>query len=144
MPTAESVLTKKSGEVVTISPDATVREAAAIMNERHIGALVVTNGQAPVGIFTERDILRRVVAADRDPATSHVGDLMTAPLTCCRRDTKLAECQALMTSRRIRHLPVVEDERLIGMLSAGDIMAFQAEDQLSTIAFMQDYLHGRA
>ena len=140
MPTAQSVLAQKSVELVTISPDATVREAAAIMNERHIGALVVTRGGEPVGMFTERDILRRVVAADRDPSKSRVGELMTAPLTCCKPDSKLTECQALMTDRRIRHLPVIDGPRLLGMLSAGDIMAFESASQRTTIEYMQEYI----
>ena len=142
MPTAQSILEHKGSEVATIDRAATVLDAAKLMNERRIGALVVTTGERVVGIFTERDMLNRIVAAGKPPETTAVGDVMTAPMACARRDTKLAECRSVMTYKRIRHLPVVEDGKLYGMISSGDILANEVEEQQATIQYLHEYLHG--
>lgn len=142
MPTVQSILDKKGGDVATAGCDTSVLEAAKLMNERHIGALVVTDGDRAVGIFTERDILRRVVAVGRDPAKTPVREVMTSPMACCRRNTKLVECRTVMTMKRIRHLPVVEDGNLYGMISSGDILATEVADQQATIEYLHEYLHG--
>lgn len=143
MPSAQSILKNKGSEVATIGKDATVLKAAQLMNERHIGALVVTEGDKAVGIFTERDILNRIVAAGLKPGDTPVGKVMTSPMACCRRDTKLAECKSVMTTKRIRHLPVVEEGKLYGMISAGDILASECADQQATIEYLHEYLYGR-
>lgn len=142
MPTAQSILDKKGTDVATVDVRATVLDAAKLMNARHIGAVVATSGEKVVGIFTERDILNRVVAAGRDPAQTRVEQVMTAPMACCKRDTRLAECRAIMSQKRIRHLPVVENGRLYGMISSGDILASEVEDQQMTIEYLHEYLHG--
>jgi len=144
MPTAQTILDRKGTEVATIPSTASVLEAARRMNERRIGALIVTSGERVIGIFTERDILRRVVAAERPPESTRVSEVMTTPMACCRRSTPLGECQAIMTQKRIRHLPVVEGGVLHGIISAGDIMAIQADEQRSTIEYLHEYLYGRA
>ena len=143
MPTAQSVLDRKGTEVATVDRQATILDSARLMNDRRIGALVVVEGDKVVGIFTERDILCRVVAAERDPAKTRVGEVMTSPMACCRRDTKLTGCKAVMTEKRIRHLPVVESGRLYGMISSGDILALDSDDQQATIEYLNEYLHGR-
>jgi len=142
MPTAQTILERKGGDVATVDRDASVLDAAKVMNARHIGALVVHSGERIVGIFTERDILNRVVAAGRDPGDVKVGDVMTAPMACARRDTKLSECRTVMTAKRIRHLPVVEDGKLYGMISSGDIIATEVQDKQATIEYLHEYLHG--
>ncbi|RMF84791.1 MAG: CBS domain-containing protein [Planctomycetota bacterium] len=144
MPTAQTLLDRKGTDVATVDQDATVLEAAQIMNERRVGALVCTAGERVVGIFTERDILRRVVAENRPPANTRVGDVMTTPMACCKRTTSLAACRALMTKKRIRHLPVVEDGVLHGIISSGDILASEVADQQDTIEYLHEYLYGRA
>ncbi|RME40355.1 MAG: CBS domain-containing protein [Planctomycetota bacterium] len=141
MPTAQSILERKGGEVQTIPATATVLEAAHLMNERRIGALVVVEDERAVGIFTERDILNRVVAAERSPAETRVKEVMTSPMACCRRDTKLADCRAVMTQKRIRHLPVVEDGELFGMISSGDILALESDDRQAAIEYLHEYLY---
>lgn len=142
MPSAKSILDKKGGDVATIAGRATVYDAAKQMNERRIGALVVTDGDRVVGIFTERDILNRIVAAGLDPKATPVRDVMTSPMACGRRDSKLAECKSVMASKRIRHLPIVEDGKLYGMISAGDILASESAEQQETIEYLNEYLHG--
>lgn len=142
MPTAQSILDKKGTDVSTIDRDATVLQAAQLMNEKHIGALVVTEGDHVIGIFTERDILNRIVAAGAEPKDTAVHTVMTSPMACCNRNTKLAECKSVMTTKHIRHLPVVEEGSLYGMISAGDILASESEDQKATIEYLHEYLYG--
>ena len=142
MPNAQSILHKKGTDVATVDRKTTVLEAARTMNQRRIGAVVVTEGDRVVGIFTERDILNRVVAAGKDPKTTPVGEVMTSPMVCCRRDTLLAECKTVMSQKRIRHLPVVEEGKLFGLVSAGDILASEVSDQQATIEYLHEYLYG--
>jgi len=142
MPNAQSVLERKGGEVATVERKSSVLDAAKVMNQKRIGAVVVRDGDKVVGIFTERDILNRVVAAGKPPGTTVVGDVMTSPMACCRRDTKLTECRSVMTQKRIRHLPVVEDGKLFGIISIGDLMANEVADQQATIEYLHEYLHG--
>jgi CBS domain-containing protein len=142
MPNAESLLGKKGREVATVDRTNSVLDAALEMNRRRIGAVVVRDGDRVVGIFTERDILNRVVAAGLLPGGTPVGTVMTAPMAVCRRDTTLAECKSVMTQKRIRHLPVVEEGELYGIISIGDIMASEVADQQATIQYLHEYLHG--
>lgn len=143
MPTLVSdLLSKKSHNVASVSQRATVLEAASLMNQLRIGAVVVTNGPNVVGIFTERDILNRVVAGKLDAVSTKVEQVMTSPVACCQSSTSVRECQTVMTGKRIRHLPVVDDNHLVGMVSIGDIMAHQASSQLETIHYLNEYLYG--
>lgn len=143
MPTVQTILDRKGTDVATISREDSVLSAARVMNQRRIGALVVTEGDRAVGIFTERDVLNRVVAQERFPSQTKVGEVMTAPMACCRRSTPVVECREIMTQKKIRHLPVVEEGRLFGIISIGDIVALQSAEQAVTIEYLHEYLHGR-
>ena len=143
MPNAQSILHKKGIDVATVDRKNTVLDAAKTMNQRRIGAVVVTDGDRVVGIFTERDILNRIVASGKDAKTTRIEEVMTSPMACCRRDTRLTECRTVMTQKRIRHLPVVEDGKLYGIISAGDIVAGEVADQQATIEYLHEYLYGR-
>lgn len=137
------VLEKKQQDHVTaVSRDATALDAAKLMNQRKIGSVVVTQGDEVIGIFTERDILRRVVAELRDPAETLVGDVMTAPCIVVEPEDTLESCQGIVTQNRVRHLPVVEDGKLIGMITAGDIMAQSYKNGQVEIHYLQTYLYG--
>jgi CBS domain-containing protein len=140
MPSVHDILDKKGREVVTVDAAATVLQAARRMNERGIGGLVVVEGGRLVGIFTERDVLRRVVAEGRDPARTAVREVMTAPVLRCRPDAPLEECRAMMTDRRIRHLPVVEQDELRGIITTGDLLAHQVREQQDKIEFLNSYV----
>jgi IMP dehydrogenase len=143
MSRVQDVLNAKGSTVVaTIELRATVLEATVKMHERHIGALVVLNGDDIVGIFTERDLLNRVVAVGREPSETFVRDVMTPRVAVCTRDTTLSACRTAMTRNKMRHLPVVEDGRLIGIISSGDILARELEDQEETIRYLHEYMHG--
>ncbi len=144
MPTVQQILQSKGTTIHSIPSDATVLEAIGIMNQRQIGALVVMDDQQVAGIFTERDVLRRVIAESRDPATVTVGEVMTADLICCEPETDLDEASAIMRSRRIRHLPVCGPSgQLLGMISIGDLNACYASQAEQTIHFLSDYIYGR-
>ena len=141
MPTAQDILAKKPREVAIIDGAATVMDAAKIMSEQRIGSLVVGKREKIVGIFTERDVLNRVVARHLDPLKTIIKDVMTTPVACCQPSTKLAECRSVMTEKRIRHMPVVKDNVLLGMISSGDILAMEFGEQRQTIEYLHEYLY---
>lgn len=145
MSSAGEILKVKGSKVWTIRKHATVQEAAVLMNEHRIGAVVVTDEENSIaGMFTERDVLRRVVAEQRDPATTRVEEVMTCEVVCCTPATTVEEARGAMKNRRIRHLPVVDEGgRLLGLISIGDLNAHQAADQEQTIYIMREYLYGR-
>jgi len=144
MASVKDILDRKGAQVVTVTPETTVLEAARLMNRHKIGGLVVVDEKGGVaGVFTERDILQRVIAEDRSPREVPVSQVMTAKVACCKLNTTLEECQSVMTSQRIRHLPVVEDGRLLGIVTSGDILAMEREVQQTTIEYLHDFLHGR-
>ncbi len=140
MPTAQDILDKKKSDVLSADEDMTVMAAAKVMSDHRVGALVVTRGEKVVGIFTERDVLNRIVAQSLDPANTMVKDVMTTPVACCQPTSKIAECCSVMTEKRIRHLPIVKNNRLVGMLSSGDILALENRQQQDTIEYLNEYL----
>jgi CBS domain-containing protein len=142
MASVQSILDKKGSRVVSISEEHSVLDAARLMNENRIGAVVVTRGDLVVGIFTERDILCRVVAAQRDPARLLVREVMSSPVACCAPETTRDECRTVMRGRRLRHLPVVQEGRLVGMISIGDVLEAAEADQVATIRYLYEYMHG--
>jgi len=141
MATVRDILARKGPLVVTASPTTTVLEAAQLMNARGIGAVVVLQEGALQGIFPERALMRRVVAEQRAPATTLVREVMTTALVVTRSEMPLEECASLMTSRRIRHLPVMGPDGLAGVVTIGDLMAFQVADQAVTIAQLNSYVY---
>ena len=128
--------------VITVRPDANVFDAASRMNEHHIGSLVVTGRDGGViGIFTERDVLKRVVAAGRDPRETSVASVMTSEVVVCDPETRVDELRATMRARRIRHIPVVSrDGTLVGMISIGDLNAHEAQELEQTIHYIERYM----
>ncbi len=145
MPRASDLVRRKGesgqGRVIGVAPEATVLNAAEIMNNERIGSLVVLDGKGKLlGIFSERDVLRRVVAARQDPAKTRVGDVMTREVSTCPPETPLAGLRALMSERRIRHVPVVEKGRVVGMVSIGDLNAAEARELAETIVYLERYM----
>lgn len=143
MASALDILTQKGRNVLTISPAATVLKAAQTMNDFKVGCLLVVEDDRILGILSERDILTRVVSLRRDPATTAVEDVMTTDVVCCQERTALDEARGVMKNRRIRHLPVVNEEgNLIGLISIGDLNAFQSNTQEKTIHMLHEYIYG--
>ncbi len=140
MSTVRDLLARKGTAVVSVEPGQTVLDAAHIMNEKGIGGVVVMEDGKLVGIFTERDIMRRVVAAKRDPATTLVSDVMTTECVTILPDVQIAVCRAMMSTRRIRHLPIVHDGGLIGMVTSGDILAFEVAQAEAQIEQLEKYV----
>ena len=145
MPTANDVLIAKGNPVIhCILSSATVLEATRKMNEHKVGCLVVTDGTRVVGIFTERDVLSRVVVAQQLPDRVRVGDVMTRDVICCSPETDLDEISAIMKTRRVRHVPICGDNgTLHGLVSIGDINAHYSSNQEQTIHFLNEYIYGR-
>lgn len=142
--TIADLLNEKGRQVYTISRAATVRDAVREMNEKGVGALLIMNGAEPVGIFTERDVLRRVVHVARDPTITHVVEVMTPHPIVARSDMRVEEAMSMMTSKRVRHLPAVDATgAVVGMVSIGDVMRWVTIHQQSDIEHMTDYITGR-
>lgn len=138
------VITEKGNGVFLIGPSATVHEAVHLMNSHGVGALVVAENARMVGILSERDVLRRVIGARCEPERTRVGDVMTRDLVTVSLDTPVTEAMDTITSRRVRHLPVVTASgELSGIISIGDCMRWATLSQQSEIERMTGYVTGR-
>ena len=144
MCTVREILSSKNPGVATIGPRESALDAAVAMNQQKVGSLMVLDGDRVVGIITERDLLQRVLAEQRDAAKTSVEDVMTTEILCCQLHTTIDEARSVMKDRRVRHLPVVDDEGLHGVISIGDLNAYEAHSQEVTIHVMTEYIHGRA
>ena len=135
------VLEGKGSEVLTIDAGATVFEAIKRMVDANVGALLVTDGGRVAGIVTERDYLRRVTLEGRTEEETLVSEIMASPLVYVTPETSVEECMAVMTERRIRHLPVLaEDRDLVGVVSIGDVVKFKSAEQDFQIKFLTEYI----
>jgi CBS domain-containing protein len=134
------ILEDKGGEVYEIDGDATVFEAVQRMVELNVGSLLVKDAGDVVGIVTERDYLRRVTLEGRTDHDTSVREIMSSPLIVVTPDTTVDECMALMTDRRVRHLPVVEDGDVVGMVSIGDLVKFKSQQQSFEIQYLTTYI----
>jgi CBS domain-containing protein len=137
------ILEDKSGGVLEIDGGATVYEAIEKMVEANVGSLLVSEGGEIVGIVTERDYLRRVALQGRTERETAVRDIMTSPLVVVTPDTPIGECMALMTDRRIRHMPVVHEDTVVGVVSIGDLVKYTSKQQAFEIKYLTDYITGR-
>ena len=144
MPTIQDIIAMKGSKVHSVPVTATVMEAVQKMNRNRVGAVMVMDGPRMVGIFTERDVLQRVVGAMNRPEEMKVIDAMTASVICCRPDDDVNEVGALMKNERIRHIPVCnEDGDLLGLVSMGDVNAHHASSQQAQIHYLNEYIYGR-
>ncbi|MFM0165336.1 MULTISPECIES: CBS domain-containing protein [Paraburkholderia] len=140
---AQLLKTKPNNTIVfTVGADDSVYEAIKLMAEKGIGALVVTDGDSIAGIITERDYARKVVLMDRSSKATPVRDIMSKAVRFVRPDQTTEDCMALMTERRMRHLPVIENDRLVGMVSIGDLVKNIIAEQQFTIQQLEFYIHG--
>lgn len=143
MANVDRIMNGRSGTLHTISKTDTVYSAIAKMTAKNIGSLVVLDGKEPCGIVTERDYMRRVALEGRSSKTTFVQEIMSTELICVEPDTDAEKCMALMTSRRIRHLPVKEGDGLVGIVSMGDIVKHLAQQRAQTIEELTGYIQGR-
>jgi CBS domain-containing protein len=143
MQTLRTVLETKPNVIHETTPTATVVDAVDQMCRAHVGALLVCEGEKPIGILSERDLLTRVILARRDPATTRVGDIMTREVVCIEPDVAPEEAMAVMTERRCRHLPVVQGGRVAGIVSIGDLVRWASRNQEYEIRMLDEYVAGR-
>ncbi|KPK15260.1 MAG: hypothetical protein AMJ62_09860 [Myxococcales bacterium SG8_38] len=136
------ILRSKGDEVFAVGPLATVIDAVNLMNDRHVGAVLVVEGGDPVGIFSERDVLVRVVAAHRDPRQTLVRDVMTTRLHTASPDDSLLDVMQLMTDRRCRHVPVLEGDDLVGLVSIGDLTKAIQHNLRQEVRELSSYIGG--
>lgn len=141
--TLKEIIEHKGAHVHAVEPAATVLEAVRRMNEERIGCLLVREGEQVVGIFTERDVLTRVLDRGLDPGTTTVAQVMTTEPVSVRPGLTVHEAMAVVTEKRCRHLPVIEDQRLLGMVSIGDLTRWVVRDQAIHIQHLVDYITGR-
>jgi signal-transduction protein with cAMP-binding, CBS, and nucleotidyltransferase domain len=134
------ILEEKARDVFEIDADASVFEAVQRMVEMNIGSLLVTEGGEITGIVTERDYFRRVALEGRTDRETAVREIMSSPLIVVTPETTVDECMALMTDRRVRHLPVVENGGVVGMVSIGDLVKFKSKQQRFEIQYLTDYI----
>ena len=133
------ILEEKGGDVLEIDRDSSVLEAVQLMVENNVGSLLVTERGDVVGIVTERDYLRRVTLEGRTE-DAPVREIMSSPLVVATLETTVDECMAMMTDRRIRHIPVVDEEKVVGLVSIGDLVKFKSKLQSFEIQFLNDYI----
>ena len=143
MHTVSEILSEKSGAVIQIDGGATVFEAVTAMVEANVGALLVTDGEEIAGIFTERDYLRRIAVEGRRSRDTFVREVMSSPVICVTPETGVEESMALMSDRRIRHVAVVENGALVGMISIGDLVQFTSKRKSFQIQYLTDYIDAR-
>jgi CBS domain-containing protein len=142
MHTVRDILNGKGTDVRTVAPTDTVLHALGVMAEHDIGGVLVCDGEKLVGILTERDYARRVVLLGRASRNSQVADIMTTRVHCIAPDRTINECMALMTENRIRHLPVLDQKKVIGVISIGDVVKATIAEQEFEIAQLQSYIAG--
>jgi len=141
MKTVRQLIQGKTRGLCTIGPDAHVFDALKVMAEKDIGALPVVEGGRLAGIISERDYARKVILHGKSSHDTPVRDIMTEHVVCVRLANTVEECMALMTDKRVRHLPVVENDQLIGVLSIGDLVKETISEQQLTIKQLETYIH---
>ncbi len=138
--TVRQLLQKKGSEIFSIGPGATVLEALKLMAEKDVGALVVLDGSRLVGIFSERDYARKIVLHGKFSKETAVKEIMTTRVLCVEPSNTVEQCMALMTQRHIRHLPVLEGEKVVGLISIGDIVKETISEQQFTIQQLEAFI----
>jgi CBS domain-containing protein len=133
---------KGNATIYSVAPHATVIEALKLMAENRVGALLVLEHGKPVGLFSERDYARKIALMDRSSRTTEIRQVMTADLICVNPSHTMEYCMELMTEKHIRHLPVLEDNKLVGMISIGDLVKNIIEDQKAMILQLEKYVRG--
>ncbi len=143
MSTVADILSAKGSSVLTIDRDATVLDAIRSMVEANVGSVVVTNRDAICGIFTERDYLRRIVLEGRMSKNTAVIEVTTERLVVVEPTRPVDQCMSIMTQEKIRHLPVIDQGKLVGIVSIGDLVKFLSKEREAEIRYLTDYISGK-
>ena len=142
MKTVGQLLDQKGHQIYSVDPDAPVFEAIKLMQEHGVGALLVMKNRRLVGIISERDYARKVILKGRSSKTTPIRDIMTAPVVCIGPERSIEECMALMTDKRVRHLPVLKGMELVGIVSIGDVVKATIAEQKFLIDQLERYITG--
>ena len=137
-----AVLGQKNREIFSVTPDTCVDDAVKMMDEKNVGALLVMKGSKLVGMLSERDYARKVMLRGKKSAETKVSDIMSSNLTVTHPNEGVEECLRVMTDKRIRHLPVLENDKVIGVISIGDLVKHVISCQSATIAHLESYISG--
>lgn len=137
------ILEQKGNQAIAVDPETTIFGALEVMQEKNIGGLLVMEGDKLVGIFTERDYSRKVILKGKSSRNTSVRELMTPDPITVTLDTTIEDCMQLMTNKFIRHLPVVESDHVVGVVSIGDVVRYIIEEQRHTIESLEHYITGR-
>jgi CBS domain-containing protein len=143
MSTVSAILSVKGSTVHTVEGSASVFDSIKRMVEANVGSLIVTDGDAILGIFTERDYLRRIALEGRTSKDTPVREVLTERIVATDPDRSVEECMSIMTRERIRHLPVIEGGKLVGIVSIGDLVKFLSHEREAEIRYLTDYISGR-
>jgi len=141
--TIRDILKKKGHEVWSITPESTVYRAIEVMADKHVGALVVIDGDKVVGIISERDYARKVILSRRSSKETRVEEIMVSPVIFVEPNHAVDECMRIMTNNHIRHLPVIQQEKVIGIVSIGDLVNWIISAQDHTIRLLENYVTGK-
>lgn len=142
MKSVAAILNSKGSDVWSVASKDTIFNAVQLMADKDIGSLIVMDGDKLVGIVTERDYARKVILEGKSSKDSAVDEVMTTRMLCVSPDRTVDECMALMTDKRVRHLPVLDDKRVVGVVSIGDLVKAVINEQQVIIEQLQDYIHG--
>ena len=142
MITIEHLLKNKDNQIWSVEPKTSIFEALKIMSDKEIGALLVIEDEKLVGIFSERDYARKVILKGKSSKNTQVGELMTKKVLYIDPEKTINDCMAIMTDKHIRHLPVIENDKVIGIVTIGDVVKQIISEQESTIQYLENYIMG--
>lgn len=138
MSTVEDILMVKGPNVIVATADTTAREAARLMSQANVGSVIIKEGDQAAGIFTERDLLQRVVSAEKDPGETALSEVMSSPVKSCRLGDDIEEVAKLLTGEHIRHLAILEQGALIGLIGVRDVLAAEIKDKDQEITRLRE------
>ena len=138
----KDIIKRKGGQVIAVSPNASVLDALKLMAEKNIGGVLVMEGEKLEGIFTERDYARKIILKGKTSAEAKISEVMVSSLITVTPDHDTSQCMQLMTDKTIRHLPVIEEGKLVGVISIGDVVKSVIEEQQNVIQHLEQYIAG--